>query len=570
MPVYDIISPDGEAFEIDAPEDATPEQIQAYAQKNFSSLPGKTPQPSTFENVAAGFNRGVDDFGDTVGKYTGLNYLRDKAAQGMEAVGLIPEGSREKLAPENRLKSYNETYGDSMAAGVGRFGGQVASTMLVPGGVVTKGLTKNKALANALRKVPNLVKRPAAAALAGAEGAALTSEGYDEPLTNQLAQGAVGGVIGDTVLRGAGRIWAPLRKKPGATIDKNAQILKDAGVPTSPAMETGSGFLGKAEHHFRQFPTTENFQRSLDDMRQSAFNKAVFAKAGIDADQFTDEVSAAAKERFSGEYDALFADKMIDLSPDDKELLTKGLTDFIETTSGDRPSRVEKVVNDLLRRDNVPGRVYQQSRRSLDQIKGAYRPDMKNVRNILDDIAARRLDPEAANKLGGINNRYHAYKAIENAAAASNDIARKGDIAARALEGAVKSRRRGAFARREKDIDALAVAGAQHLKAPPDSGTAGHQQIINMMTNPLSMGAGGMGLYYGGLPGGFAGYALPIAGYALRPAIQKAYYSGYFTPKDAPGFFTNPDIQDLMRKAAAKALRNAASTANAEKRERNK
>ena len=63
MPVFDVTAPDGRQFEVTAPEDATQDQVLAYAKSMYGKMP-PAEKPAT--GVGAAFESGVSSYASPV------------------------------------------------------------------------------------------------------------------------------------------------------------------------------------------------------------------------------------------------------------------------------------------------------------------------------------------------------------------------------------------------------------------------------------------------------------------------------------------------------------------------
>ena len=157
MATYDITSPDGQKFRVNAPDDATQEQVMAYAQKNFkmAKQPEKmdaTEGMSTFDKVRAGFGKAIHDTAQGLGQMVGLT-------------------DRADVEESRRL---NADLMKTTAGKVGDFAGNVATTLplaFVPGANTVKG----------------------ASLLGALTGLIQPSTSTQETLTNTGLGGAIGG-----------------------------------------------------------------------------------------------------------------------------------------------------------------------------------------------------------------------------------------------------------------------------------------------------------------------------------------------------------------------------------------
>lgn len=176
MPKYKISGPDGQSYEINAPDGATEEDVLAYAQRSFkmAKAPAPAPAPEAHGNslvdgvagLAAGLGKG---FGNTVlgaqrlvGK--GLTSLSDAVPQ-LSVVGDAGKWlSNDADAGRARLEADNAPYkaASPIMNGAGDVGGSIVATLPV-GGMLPLGLRA----ANAA-KVAGILPRTALAAKVGA------------------------------------------------------------------------------------------------------------------------------------------------------------------------------------------------------------------------------------------------------------------------------------------------------------------------------------------------------------------------------------------------------------------
>lgn len=166
MAKFNVTSPDGQKFVITAPDDATPDQVMAYAQAQFKTAERYDPTDgmSTLGKVRAGIGMGMAKVGRAVG----------------QAVGLVDQS---EIDEANRL---DQSLADTKSGKVGSFIGTtaaVAPTLLIPGANTYTG-----------------------AALIGAGTGALTTEGGIEERAKGAAFGGLGGLGGKALgdLAGAG------------------------------------------------------------------------------------------------------------------------------------------------------------------------------------------------------------------------------------------------------------------------------------------------------------------------------------------------------------------------------
>jgi hypothetical protein len=207
MPKYQITSPDGQKFEVNAPEGATQEQVLAYAQSQFSQQPPKQ-ETSALKNLGLGALRGVGGIGASL-------------AQPFQALagGALGDNVQMRQNMEDNLSRFGADK-DSLSYQGGKLGAEIAGTYGV-GGLAGRGLAavsqspKALALADALatggmsKGVPLLTNMAGGAGSAAlgtllvdpentgtgaAVGAAIPAVGAAVPAVGNMLANAIGGV----------------------------------------------------------------------------------------------------------------------------------------------------------------------------------------------------------------------------------------------------------------------------------------------------------------------------------------------------------------------------------------
>lgn len=152
--------------------------------------------------------------------------------------GLVPEGASDQFtqSAQSERDLYQQGLGDSGAAGFGRFVGNVAPTLLVPGGVA----------GNVLQK----------AGTAGLAGAGVGAIGFVPEGGSRLENTALGGLFGSgasTVLSGLGKGMTALKsiRKPVSEIE---QLSKQFDVPVTMGEVSNSPALRALETQLERAP----------------------------------------------------------------------------------------------------------------------------------------------------------------------------------------------------------------------------------------------------------------------------------------------------------------------------
>lgn len=133
MAKYRVTSPDGVTFEVTAPDDATPEQVQAYAEQNMpKASPAQPASPKapagmqTMANIGGGLIRGAGSIGAT------LLAPVDAAARAVGIENSIIGRRDRRQAMDGGLREMGVDT-DSLAYGAGKLGAEIAGTMGVGG-----------------------------------------------------------------------------------------------------------------------------------------------------------------------------------------------------------------------------------------------------------------------------------------------------------------------------------------------------------------------------------------------------------------------------------------------------
>ena len=129
MPRYEVTAPTGKRFEINAPEGATEQQILAYAQQQFQSLPQEEPQSGFLRQVAdvpLGVAKGAVSGARMITDIFGAGNVASEALKGVEesVAGLMSAQSRNDSREISRIMKEAEDKGflDQVLAGVKAFG----------------------------------------------------------------------------------------------------------------------------------------------------------------------------------------------------------------------------------------------------------------------------------------------------------------------------------------------------------------------------------------------------------------------------------------------------------------
>lgn len=571
MPIIEV---DGDEYEF--PDDMPETEIKAALQKRFGS-PQKQ-SPGIARGLLAGIDRGVSDVSDTLGAVTGVNYLRDKAARGLENIGFIPKGSAERMAPEARKKRFDDEYGDSTAATIGRVGANVATT-IIPGigvaGKVGQAIKAAPLIGKAASKAPAILRGVGAAGVEGATSSLLTSKGYD----NDVIDSAVEAGLTDAALSGLGRgIVKPLVKSvPAAltgrygnarssgneTYDAAVKTLEDElpEIPITPAQRGNSRYGKYLEEAFAQIPLTGRLQQKTFDKQKAKFTAALLREVGQESETVNPEVLGNILNTAGDKYNKALQGKTIDVSGLDRADFDNVLTEAEEFLTLDQQNNLRAVLKNsgilppIKSKDGkniATGAIYrafatepmqaEKFAKTRKDIKGLLRnqnsPAIQKAMAALDDLA-ERSEPGLIEALKKADANYTIARAIVDLGQSNSKDMAEGYINPSALNSKLS---KFTDPRSMSKAARLAAAGSKVLKDLPDSGTAQRADAMRVVKGLGWAGAaGGAGLV--------SPWLLPV------PYLAQGIYSGLGrTAKDGAG-----EGASLTAKAKARALRRLTS-----------
>lgn len=402
---------------------------------------------SGYERFMAGLGKSVADTGRGIG----------------QLLGMVDE---DEIAESRRMDAA------LMESGAGQFGnvaGAVGQTV-IPAGASAR-------IASMAGKAAPYVS---AAVGSGAYSAAQGTVGDESRLTNAAA-GAAAGAAGQALGAGVGRALQGTARTLDPIARKSLETLRQAGIPLHASQVSQSKALKTASSALAYLPGSGAGKAAQ--RQQEAVNRAVGRTFGAEAAQLSDEVMAGARGNLSGQYEAIFSGRNVNL--DDKALSRLGQIekDLSTRLTKDEAAIVRANIDKLLANtDNgaMPGGVYQSLRGDLVGRDGVVGKALKDVRSILDDAAFRSLGARDAAALKKLNGQWANMKTTEGVLKQVEGA--KGNVRPAALWPAVRN---GST----QEMRDLARAGQTVLKDPiPDSGTAGRLAVYSALA-----GAGGAG-----------------------------------------------------------------------------
>jgi len=535
MATYKITSPDGQAYNITAPDEASQDEVMAYAQRNFKMLakePVKAAPISRTEKIGQGMK---DSFDGGAQLLTNIlpnsvvkagnaanNWLADKTG----LVARLPEGGVNEQVKQNE-QAYQAK---RTAAGESGFDGyRTIGNVLSPA---------NLALATKMPVAASLAGKIATSATGGAASALLnpvTEGDYWGGKGTQVATGAAFAGAMPVIAGGLARVISP-----NASRNANIATLKAEGVKPTIGQTLG-GFANTMEEKAQSLPIIGDAisaarRQGVEQLNRAAFNRAlgpvgkklpIDVPLGNEAVAHTGKVLGDAYEallpKLTAQADQPFFAKLTSL----KSMVDNGALDpkypaLFEKTLANR------VIGKFQGQNAMTGQTLKDTESFLsNEIKRfgqSQDPDarligdaFKEVQSELRDLVARN-NPQYASELKAINTGWANFKRIQRAAGAVG--ADEGVFTPAQLQNAVKagdkSKDKARFAEGKALMQDLSGAAKTTMTGKiPDSGTAGR----------LMLGAGGLSagllnpLIPAGLLGGAGLYTAPMQS-LLRGAVS--------------------------------------------------
>lgn len=523
MARYRITAPTGETFEITAPDDATQEQVLAYAKQQFAAQakPETPPAPPAAPAPQGTVKTGVEEDFSTAGDVTkslgtglvkgsiGLATLPGTVSslweEGWKKIGSMAGvdmtevmkhvNDARRRVPHTQLPNVNDAIG-ALESGVGPLykpkttAGEYAQTIgeFAPGGLGPGGLA---------RKATNVVAPAIASETAGQLTKGTDVEGVAR----------IGGALAGGALPALGRRAVTPFPNLDPEHARLVQVLDNEGVRLTAGDRTGSKAVRWAESVANDTPFAGQRIGAEKAAQGEDFTAAILRRVGENDRRVTGPVVDGAFRRIGGEFDRLAANNVMrgdaQLTADLRQAV-RDYTALVPPTN--RAPAVADIVRDLnlilQRNGQLTGAQYQAFRSRFDKAARAARQDpqlsdaMFGIRNAIDDAMERGMSQADAEAWRQARNQYRNMLVVEKLATGANADAAQGIIKPQALLGAVATQNRRDLARGRGDFADLAKAGRAVLQELPNSGTPARQaamQILNIFGGTIA-----------GLPGALA------------------------------------------------------------------
>lgn len=512
MPIFEIQGPDGQTYEVDAPDENS-------AVSAFQSQMAPSVEPTwadTAKDVGASLASGV---GRGAAGLVGLpgtigNAINDSLswATGMQPLPASPfssEGAQSSLSTvTGGASDYQpQTTAGDYAGTVGEF---------LPGAAIGGA------------NVANLLRFGVLPGVAS-EGAGQLTEGTSiEPYARVAAA-----LAAPAIPALASRAISPFSGSISPERTKAINSLRNEGVPITAGQATGSKGL-----QYMESELGGSRAASVMDDQARAFTEAATQRAGMQGIATSDNMAANAQRLGQG-FESISARNAVQADPQFGNDLGRVLREYDRVLPSAQREVVNNMADDILavttgNNGVIPGEVYQATRSRLGRMAQSarnsdpeYANALRGLRNTLDDAMARSVSPDDAAEWSRLRNEYGNMKVLEKAATGAGESAAMGLISPAKLRQAATTGRQSGYARGQGDFDELARSGQAVMSPLPNSGTAGRVRAQNLGTGVL---AGG-GAIAGGLPGMVAGLLAPqVAGATLMSRPVQSYLTNQIAP----------------------------------------
>lgn len=444
MPRYEVTSPQGIKYEVNAPDGASEQDAIAYVQNNYMQQPkpqaAAAPaahEPSMLDNAARLAGR--------VGRAAGAGALDILDLAGMPAklalegiANLV--GNEEKLAflrsqkptaelftnavdsaTNNALQSQNEgeRYTENAARFVG--GGLIPATGLAGMGI--KGATSGAG------KVLQFLAPRTATDVAGAATAGLANQYAQEndfgtagTVLATLAGGAAPSLARATpqLARGAKEVAldaiAPTIDEEAA---KLAQRAQEFNIPLSINQVAPTRLNSTIQKASQPLPFSG--VTGFEQQQAGAFNKAIAKTLGQDAEALTPDVVNNFLSSSGKQFDNILSGKIVSATKDDLSALktiSSNARDFVTGDLADVINRnVNNLVKDIGKGKSIPGEKLASYRsRLIDNIPRAQNESKVYLYDLLeavDNIAERSMSKQDVESLKILRRQWRNWKTVE-------------------------------------------------------------------------------------------------------------------------------------------------------------
>lgn len=503
MATYRITAPDGNQYDVTAPDDATEDQVLAYAQQNYQGVGSAAASPQeqpdrvadvSMSGLVAG-RRGPEkipsvlspEFEARAGGDSFTGKLKYSASQILPSLFKGDAGVRDRAlsaVPGSRVEQdasgaeiivtpdggrfYVNKPGLDMDD-VFRFGGQVAS--FLPAGRLVRGASWGT----------RALQAGAGAAATDAAGQAASGQGVDPTQVGLSALAGTGGQAASEALIAGGKAAAQRVRELRPLFDD----AKKLGINLTPAQLSQSELTRRAATQLGKLPLSGG--QAVLDAQQAAGNSALARMLGQKADAVTPDVMASAADDIGKKFDSVFSGGM----RYDTQFLRELGALRQEAAALDDPAQnaLMKLV-ERVRTQSKNGAITGRTLQSLDQMArkwGSGGGDRQHVaqafRESLHEAFGRQAPKAVKEAWDTARRQWSTLKTLEPVVARNPE----GGIPLGQIQGAINATKSGRTLRargKDGELGLLATIG-QRIKAPSSSGTSENLMARNWLESLL-------------------------------------------------------------------------------------
>lgn len=543
MAIFEIEAPDGQIYEVDAPDEAS--ALQAFQGfKGGDGAVGDVGAPSPWANAlelatdvaasgASGVGRGIAGLVGLPGMAS--DAFNDAAtwglSRGYEAIAgeQAPEGSffsRDQL-PRSPLNVQGAQEGlSSLTGGASDYqpqttAGRYASTAgeFLPGAAVFGGMSP----ANLTRfgLLPGVASEAA--------GQMVEGSSY-EPYARVGAA-----LLAPALPALASKVISPFGGAISADRQAVINSLQERGITPTAGQATGSK---------RLLATESELAGQLGTQANEQFTRAALKSAGIDASKATPEVISSGYKALGNQFDDLASRSSTPFTVDTQNKLLNIATDYIEDTPQVAPI-VENAVNRIAElaskgKGVLSGESYQKMRSYLGSKANSasdlsIKSSLRDIQSVLDDAVEAGLSGADKSAWQEVRKQYRNFLTLERATTMAGAEAASGILSPAQLRSSViNTQGRRAYSQATGELQDLARSAEQIMTQLPNSGTA-LRLDARTMGGFGAAGGGGAGALIGGAPGAMAGAAAGVAApYVAGAALSSRPVQSYLANQIAP------------------------------------
>lgn len=518
MASYKLTGPDGRTIVLNAPDNATEEQVRAKVESikaNWDKIAG--PAKAEKQPVSAG--EMVSDVAKSAGIGLAQGAIGLATLPGnVEALGRmgIDAGARAiglndpKLSENVDDRTLWPTYGNAKGR-IEQRTGQFYEPKTTLGEYARTGGEFASLAVGGPASIAGKAARVAGPALASETAGQLTEGTAAEPWAR------MGGALVGGRLPGAGMRAVTPNPVPQELAKQVATLEKEGVSALTAGQKIGSKPVRWAESIAVDTPFTGGKAARMLEQQGEQFTKAALKRAGINANRATPDVMDQAFASIGKEYSQLgqshnliynnrFATRLADIGQRYEDLTAPSM----------RVPLIRAIVDDLQKaRPTLSGQEYARLRSDLERARRGLKGNpgasqtLGEMKDLLDNqfaiSAPRGQAGTVRSTIRDLNKRYRNLIVIEDAVSAAGENAALGLISPSALRTAVKKQNKRSYVRGTSDLAPLARAGEAVMKPLPQSGT-GPRSFWQNAANAVSVAGGAAA---GGPAGALMGLMAP-------------------------------------------------------------